>query len=145
MKKFGEASDEEDNEEIKIKKQMDKEYIIDNLQTIKQEFVFKREGEKFMKLINSEFGDALLLISNQEIYNIEIEGKDIDIKPIKIQEQIKLYKEQMLKGNEEPFKESSFVDVCYIYNGLKLLFITSDNYIGYIAAEKVVSLTHIPE
>ena len=49
---------------------------------------FGREGERFLRTIKSEFGDIVLVITNLEVYEIEVddlgEGFKLNLKPYRI-------------------------------------------------------------
>ena len=81
--------DDEDSESSD-KKDTQNEFIYEEVEKIEEIFEFG-ENETFLKIINSEFGDAVILITNKNIYEVEFEAKSILVKSLDFDKKFSKY------------------------------------------------------
>ena len=73
-------------------------------------------------MINSEFGDSVLVVTNYHIYELDFDSDNIFMKDLDL----------LSKMNKqiESKKSDEIVDVIYVINGLKIIFATRNGYLG---------------
>ena len=112
-----------------------------NILEVDCELQFGRECERVLKTIKSEFGDVVLIITNFEIYEVEIddigEGYTLNLKPYKVEKAMMSARNGRL-SKREGAKASNICeeieDVRFMSNGLKLMILTTDEQVIVIEA-----------
>lgn len=66
------------------------EFVYGQVDLLDDEFELE-EGEQFIKMINSQFGDSVLVITNYNIYQVEFEAKNIYLKSLDIKSKLNKY------------------------------------------------------
>ena len=87
-------------------------------------------------MINSEFGDAVLLITSFDIYSIEFDAKKIAFSGYGLLKQLE-------KKIEDGNASEAIKDAQYAIGGLKVIFATASGYFGLIEAETITNLQHV--
>jgi hypothetical protein len=113
-----------------------------------------REEEKVLKTIKSEFGDIVLLVTNSEIYEIEVEdmgeGLKLHLKEYNVFKSIisaKVNVKPLNQGQENRYTnlKEEILDVRFMSNGLKLMILTTFGQIYLVEANNLLSYQNIKD
>ena len=87
-------------------------------------------------MINSEFGDAILIVTNKDIYGVEFEPKAIIVNGINALPKIHKFVSQNVEEDE-------IKDAVYVIDGLRIITVTKSGYICFIEAENIVNVISV--
>lgn len=113
--------------------------------------LFGRLKEKLIKTVKSEFGDIVLLVTNHEVYEIEVEdigdGLKLNFKSYKVLKSIMAGK-GLLKNEEVvgyQHNQEEIVDARFMSNGLKLMLLTANGQVFLTEASNVLAGQNLKE
>lgn len=98
------------------------------------------EDEKVLKLIKSEYGDMVMMITNKDILEVEVEASSIYTKRVNFLHKLNKY---LTDSGREQVGPDEIVDASYIYGGIKIIFCTKKGLIGIIDTAHIRYLKHM--